>query len=423
EKSNPPAAATADTTDRAGATVVVKPAAASSSRGSADGPQASSDTPAESSDLTTRLWQPAGPAAHGSGPGEAADSGPGEAADSGPGEAADSGSDEAAELRRGAAAKFSAGEATGPALGEATGLALGEVTGPALGAAEARLGATTEAWPGAVGSRETGSPGGGGSVSPNDDADEPVAGYESESGSAPAAWRARAGAAIGTVPRPWLLAAAVTVLVALIVALVALPDGGASKRNARAPRGPSPATGATSGAPAAAVVPVPAPSTAPSASSSPTEGSSGVPLPAGWQMYTDSTGFSLAAPVGWNVQREGTILYFREPGGGRVLGIDQTDRPNMNPVADWTNQRNHRVPAGDFPGYQEIGIRSVPYFVACADWEFTYDRGGGRTHAINRGFVTSDHQAYGIWWSTPDSSWQDNLRFFNLITGSFKPKP
>jgi hypothetical protein len=37
--------------------------------------------------------------------------------------------------------------------------------------------------------------------------------------------------------------------------------------------------------------------------------------------------------------------------------------------------------------------------------------------------VTSDHQAYGIWWSTPESAWQDNLKYFQLITSTFKPKP
>jgi serine/threonine protein kinase len=378
-KSGTPVAGDAGTSEHADATVVVKPAGSSPSRASADAGEASGDTPADSSDLTARLWQPADPPP--------------------------------TESRSGEAAGSRSGEATRSALGEAT---------------RARLGDATESWPGVAGSRSTGSSSNDEPASsPHGDADKPVAVDESapDADSEPLAWRARAGALVGTVPRPWLLAAAVTVLIALIVAVAALPDSAGSRRNAQVPIGASPATAATSGAPAAPVVPTPAASNTPSVSPSPTEGSPGAQFPAGWQLYTDSTGFSLAAPVGWNVQREGTILYFREPSGGRVLGIDQTDRPNMNPVADWTNQRNHRVPAGDFPGYQEVGIRSVPYFVACADWEFTYDRGGGRTHAINRGFVTSDHQAYGIWWSTPDSSWSDNLQFFNLITGSFKPKP
>jgi len=37
--------------------------------------------------------------------------------------------------------------------------------------------------------------------------------------------------------------------------------------------------------------------------------------------------------------------------------------------------------------------------------------------------VTSDHQAYGIWWSTPEGQWNDDYRYFDLITKTFQPKP
>jgi predicted Ser/Thr protein kinase len=241
-------------------------------------------------------------------------------------------------------------------------------------------------------------------------------------------YRERAGRVLRSAPRPWVLVAGVVVLALLIVAFIVIPGGGGGSKNAHTPATSSPTGTATSGAPAAPAVPL-TPAVSPTGESPvapPPAGQqpppAGQPLPDGWQIYHDPTGFSLAVPVGWNTERDGTILYFRDPGGGRVLGIDQSNQPKMDPVADWTNQRNHRVPAGDFPGYREIGIRPVSYFVACADWEFTYDHGGGRTHAVNRGFVTSDHQAYGIWWSTPDSSWQDNLPNFDLITRTFQPK-
>ena len=125
-------------------------------------------------------------------------------------------------------------------------------------------------------------------------------------------------------------------------------------------------------------------------------------------------------PTGWTVSKEGSILYFRD--GTRVFGIDQADQPHWNPVADWTNQESQRANTY-YPGYQRIRIVAVNYFLACADWEFTYDQGGVRAHVINRGFVTSDHQAYGIWWSTPDAQWADNQKYFQLITSTFRPKP
>ncbi len=222
------------------------------------------------------------------------------------------------------------------------------------------------------------------------------------------------------VPRRWLVAAGVVVLVLLVVTLALLPSGG-DKKKAHTPAAPAPTGASTSAPPAAPAVPSAAATSGPA--ETPSHAPAGPPpLPEGWQMYTDETGFSVAAPVGWNVSRDGTILYFREPNGGRILGIDQSSQPNMDPVADWTNQEQQR--AGSFyHGYQRIRIDPVQYFVACADWEFTYDQGGTRAHVINRGFVTSDHQAYGIWWSTPDSVWQDNLKYFDLITSTFKPKP
>jgi hypothetical protein len=138
-------------------------------------------------------------------------------------------------------------------------------------------------------------------------------------------------------------------------------------------------------------------------------------------MYHDPTGFSVAAPTGWRISREDGILYFRD--GTHVLGIDQSPTPQWDPVADWTRQERVRVNAGDFPRYQRIRLEKVNYYLACADWEFTHDSRGGRTHVINRGFVTSDHQAYGIWWSTPDSRWAADFKFFDVVTRTFQPKP
>jgi eukaryotic-like serine/threonine-protein kinase len=257
-----------------------------------------------------------------------------------------------------------------------------------------------------------------------------VAHPEPEADTAPrrlplAGWGPRAGTLVRAVPerfraipRRWL-AVGVVVLALLIVTLALLPSGGDKKK---AHTAPAPTGASTSARPAAPAVPSAAATSATAETPSQAPPAGPPPLPEGWQMYTDETGFSLAVPIGWNVSRDGTILYFREPGGGRILGIDQSSQPNMDPVADWTNQERQR--AGSFyHGYQRIRIDPVRYFIACADWEFTYDQGGTRAHVINRGFVTSDHQAYGIWWSTPDNVWQGNLKYFDLITSTFKPRP
>ena len=62
-------------------------------------------------------------------------------------------------------------------------------------------------------------------------------------------------------------------------------------------------------------------------------------------------------------------MYFR--GDARVLGIDQTNQPRWDPVADWKNQSAYRVSHGDFPNYHEIKIAPVKYFITAADYTVT----------------------------------------------------
>ncbi len=177
------------------------------------------------------------------------------------------------------------------------------------------------------------------------------------------------------------------------------------------PGGPTPAASAT---PSAATS-----GGAGAAAPSPADGPDST-LPAGWHYYRDNTGFTVAVPDGWTRSDRGGIVYFRDPAGGRLLGIDQSSQPKPDPVADWQDQAARRVPAGDFPGYRQIGIRAVPYHVKAADWEFTYNGRNGRLHVINRGAIFNDHQAYGIYWETPDDQWQANLPSFDLITRTFQ---
>jgi hypothetical protein len=144
-------------------------------------------------------------------------------------------------------------------------------------------------------------------------------------------------------------------------------------------------------------------------------------LPAGWMRYRDPSGFSLYVPRGWTRSKEKSIVYFR--GDGRVLGIDQTDEPQPDPVADWRGKADYRVARGDFPSYHEVHIRAVKYYVKAADWEFAFTRSGVRQHVNNRGFITSRTQAYGIYWQCPDAEWQSAEKDLRLIFDSFRPAP
>ena len=148
-------------------------------------------------------------------------------------------------------------------------------------------------------------------------------------------------------------------------------------------------------------------------------------LPAGFVPYTDPTGFSLAIPAGWSVThsgQDGHLVYIREPTGNRYLMIDHGTQPKPDPVADWVQQERQR--RGGWPGYHRIRIAAVPhYFVASADWEFTYTADYGPVHVVNRGTVTDAHDAYGMFWSTPAGQWSASLPYFSVFTSTFKPAP
>ncbi|MFI5910720.1 serine/threonine-protein kinase [Dactylosporangium sp. NPDC051541] len=144
------------------------------------------------------------------------------------------------------------------------------------------------------------------------------------------------------------------------------------------------------------------------------------PLPAGWQDYRDPTGFQVYVPAGWTKSLDGTMVYFR--GNGRTLGIDQSTKPKMDPVADWRQQESERG-GSYYKNYTGVRIDKVDnYFVVAADWEFIYGN-GNRQHVNNRGLVTSDHQAYAIWWATPEGDWNNAKADLDVIFASFRPKP
>jgi eukaryotic-like serine/threonine-protein kinase len=235
---------------------------------------------------------------------------------------------------------------------------------------------------------------------------------------APAEVPTRAAAATTArtvVPRPArsrparvALALAVLAVLAVVAWTLARPE---TRPPASSPVGPAPPAGT-------ATVGASPPTSSPPTSAPPT---AGFALPAGWRWYTDRTGFKVAVPDDWSVSRRGTIVYFADPGGDRLLGIDQTDRPRPDPVADWAGKESYRVARGDFPSYRRVRLAEVDYFDKAADWEFTYVRDGVRLHVNNRGFITSPTQAYGMWWSTPDGQWRRHLPDLRLIQRSFVP--
>jgi hypothetical protein len=147
-------------------------------------------------------------------------------------------------------------------------------------------------------------------------------------------------------------------------------------------------------------------------------------LPAGYHRFTNSTGFSIGAPDGWQITHQGHYVYITDPADSNVyLLIDQSDQPKQDPLADWKQQQANRE--SSYQDYHLIELRSVDYPQAekAADWEFTYTQSGLPVHVLNRNVLANASHAYALYWTTPDSDWSADYHYFQAFAATFKPAP
>ena len=219
------------------------------------------------------------------------------------------------------------------------------------------------------------------------------------------------------------------VLAAVVVTslLLARDPGDRDRRGAAGPTPPAAPSATSSTAPSGtpsgtgagrATTPAGTAGSSPGASPGGTAGA----VPAGFRRHDDPTGFSIAVPEGWTRSTQSTRTYFREPGTGRYLQVDQTTHPKPDAVADW--QRQETAVARRLPGYRRIRIEAVPYRGwDAADWEFTWRSGGRRVHVLSRNVRVSDERAYALYWSVPHDRWTESRPLFDVFAATFRPAP
>jgi serine/threonine protein kinase len=207
--------------------------------------------------------------------------------------------------------------------------------------------------------------------------------------------------------------AAIAVIVAGITMALSRPPG-----HHAAPR-PTPRASAPASQPAPA-----GRASSPSAAAPPATSSPSAALPAGYYRFTNSTGFSIGVPRGWQISHDGHYVYIRDPANsGIFLLIDQSDQPKASALADWRQQAANRQ--GTYPGYHLIVLQSVRYPQAeqAADWEFTYNRNGVTVQVLNRNILANARHAYALYWSTPASGWNAYYHYFQVFAATFRPAP
>jgi tRNA A-37 threonylcarbamoyl transferase component Bud32 len=208
-----------------------------------------------------------------------------------------------------------------------------------------------------------------------------------------------------------LIALAVAAIVVITVSLIVAAQGPGGSDKAPATR-----------ASAASSPPATPSRAATSAASASATSSPAAALPAGYYRFTNSTGFSIGVPRGWQISHVGHYVYIRDPANsGIFLLIDQSDQPKASPLSDWEQQAASRQ--GSFADYHLIRIQAVPYAQAikAADWQFTYDRDGIQVEVLNRNILADSHHAYALYWSTPLSDWTADYHYFEAFAATFRP--
>ena len=141
-------------------------------------------------------------------------------------------------------------------------------------------------------------------------------------------------------------------------------------------------------------------------------------VPAGYQLYEDPTGFSVAVPEDWAAsQSSATAVDIKSPDGSSFLRVDQTSEPKNDAKKAWEQQE--KSTSKDLPNYQRISIETVEYNGwDAADWEFTF---GNNTHVLNRGFVTDPNHGYALYLSSREDQWDANQEVFQTAADTFQP--
>jgi len=223
--------------------------------------------------------------------------------------------------------------------------------------------------------------------------------------------------------RTLLLAGAGLVLVlALVIAVVLWPRGADGGTGGTAQGG---AATAAAGQSAAVQPPPGAPSAAASpGAASPGTSAGGAALPAGYTVYKDGQGFSIALP-GWLTKQSSGENRRTFTGNGYKLVVEWTDKPGPSALADWQSADR----SANFTNYRRINVAAAPFrdWSNSADWEWTYTGSAGSTlHALNRGLVTGNGKyGYAVYWTIPDADWSSPaaVEARRVSFDTFQPAP
>ncbi|MER5637124.1 serine/threonine-protein kinase [Kitasatospora sp. NPDC002227] len=147
-------------------------------------------------------------------------------------------------------------------------------------------------------------------------------------------------------------------------------------------------------------------------------------VPAGYHVYRDSTGFTIAVPDSMGPPAINSDNRLFTGTDGTTLKVAWTTEPKPDALAEWKSVEE----GSHFPGYQRVRMEKIQFrgWSNAADWEWTFtgSTSGNTMHALDRGFVTGKY-GYAIYWTMLDSAWNtpDGMKARQVSYDSFQPAP
>jgi hypothetical protein len=165
----------------------------------------------------------------------------------------------------------------------------------------------------------------------------------------------------------------------------------------------------------AAVEPAPEPTVTATQAQTQTPEAFPAPPPTGYALYRDRAGWSIAVPKAWQATRTGSGVTFRD--GDRVLTVTHHGNPPRDPYA--AQVKLEPTVKTTTAGYDLMRIARVKYRDwPTADWE--YRAGAGPVmHTLVRSTIPAADTVYDISWTTLDSRWTAERKYFDNAMRTF----
>lgn len=133
--------------------------------------------------------------------------------------------------------------------------------------------------------------------------------------------------------------------------------------------------------------------------------------------YREAGAYSVRVPEGWQAERHGNVMTWRDAGSKRGLRISPAPG---DPLAGLRAEEHGALAEHRFPGYHRLRLEPVPEVVAgAAEWEFTW-RDGDRD--VVRHVLCGRAAGYQFCFCAPDPDWTPGQRLYDKILRSFTPE-